>query len=124
MCAGLKDESKEGSLEQLIECAGGLLTKYCKVAVITLGAKGAVAMSRGQTAKCSASKVKATDTVGAGDAFSGAFLTAYMQGAGLQACVEMGCAAGAEAVQCHGARLPAASVQSLRVKLEMLTGEL
>lgn len=124
MCAGLKDESDEESLDKLIERAGSVLTQHCKVAVFTLGSQGAVAMSGGQTAKCSAKKVKIADTVGAGDAFCGSFLATYMRGANLQACVEMGCAAGAEAVQCHGARLPASSIQSLRGKLEGLTGEL
>lgn len=124
LCAGLKDESQQEPLDQLILRAGSLLTQHCKVVVFTLGAKGAVAMSRGATARCSALKVRVTDTVGAGDAFCGAFLATYMRGADLQACVDMGCAAGAEAVQCQGARLAEPSIQSLRGKLEECTNAL
>lgn len=123
-CAGQKYASEQESLDQLIEHAGSVLTQHCKVAVFTLGSRGAVAVSSGLTARCHASKVQVADTVGAGDAFCGAFLAAYMRGAQLQVCVEMGCAAGAEAVQCHGARLPGTSIQSLRGKLDVLTGDL
>lgn len=121
---GCKDEAREQSVEELVELAGALLSQRCKVSVFTLGAKGAIAVSGGRTAKCSASKVTVADSVGAGDAFSGAFLAAYMRGADLQACVDMGCAAGAEAVQCNGARLPAPAVSRLQQQLEVLTGEL
>ena len=108
----------------MIERAGSLLTQHCKVAVFTLGSRGAVAVSGDRALRCGADKVQVADTVGAGDAFCGAFLATYMRGQGLQACLEIGCAAGAEAVQCPGARLPATSIQSLREKLEGLTGDL
>ena len=110
-------------LETVLNEAGAFLKKHCKLAVFTLGCKGAMAMATdGEAARCDAKKVKVADTVGAGDAFCGGFLSAYMRGASLQVCVEMGCASGTEAVQVQGARLQRASLQTLQGKLEKLVG--
>ena len=55
-----------------------------RAAIVTLGADGCLVCERDKvTAKrCSGIRVKVVDTVGAGDAFSAAFLSAWLNGAG------------------------------------------
>lgn len=58
--------------------------------VITLGGDGAYALNcrNGESAFCSAKKVEVASTVGAGDSFGAAFLSEYLQGTPLSACLE------------------------------------
>lgn len=75
------------------------------LAVVTLGAEGAVvAGPGGVTARVPAPRAEAVDTTGAGDAFTGAFLAAWMTGADPAEAAVEGCRAGAEAVTLTGGR--------------------
>lgn len=85
------------------------LLERCRSVVITLGGKGAIFASRdASSGHRPAPHVPVVDTTGAGDAFVGALAAALASGAELDAAVELGVAAGAEAVQWAGAQPPRA----------------
>lgn len=76
-----------------------LLGRGARHAVITDGARGSwFASSDGESGHVPAFPVKAVDTTGAGDAFHGAYLHAYLGGEPIAACVRFASAAGA--LQC------------------------
>ena len=80
--------------------------------VVTLGAAGAKAYRSGRlVAEAIPPSVDPVDTVGAGDAFCGAFVTALGGGASVATALAWGCAAGALATTRPGAQpsLPTAS---------------
>jgi sugar/nucleoside kinase (ribokinase family) len=114
-------QSVQRELDAVVDTAGAFLTEYCKLAVFTLGSRGAVAMGpEGRVASCHACDVAVADTIGAGDAFCGGFLAAYMQHAPVHACLQMGCDVGGEVVQHVGAQLPHACSQRLQSRLQGL----
>ncbi|GAA4817004.1 carbohydrate kinase family protein [Streptomyces ziwulingensis] len=85
--------------------AAAELSRRVPLVVAKLGADGAV-VARGGTvrARIPAVPTAPRDTTGAGDAFTGAFLTALLAGAGAREAAEEGCRAGALAVGRVGAR--------------------
>ena len=87
-------------MEALEEMAG-----VCEVAVVKLGAQGAVAQSGGQRFSCTAQHVPVLDTTAAGDFFAGGFLYAYAQGAGLEQCLQCGAHLSERVIQVVGTRL-------------------
>lgn len=79
------------------------LEGFAGTVVRTLGADGAEALREGAVvARVPAPVVTAVDTVGAGDAFCGAFTTVLAEGAALDDAMRWGCAAGAFAATRHG----------------------
>jgi ribokinase len=72
--------------------------------LVTLGANGAWAASGSFSGHVPAFKVEAIDTVGAGDAFIGAFVTRMVESAAIREAVQFGCAAAALAVTRQGAQ--------------------
>jgi ribokinase len=75
--------------------------------VVTRGAQGAEGSDGAQTWVVEAPVVTAIDTVGAGDAFLGAFVAAVVDGEGLATGLRYAVAAGSLAVQQQGARTSA-----------------
>jgi ribokinase len=73
-------------------------------AVLTLGADGVVALFGDRWVEVPAEEVAVIDTVGAGDAFTGAFLAAWSQRPDVAAAIAAGVRAGARAVAAPGAR--------------------
>jgi sugar/nucleoside kinase (ribokinase family) len=107
---------------QKVTATQDLLLKYAKVSIVSLGPKGCtVRASNGETALSPAANVKVVDTIGAGDTFTSGFLSAYLSGCTLQKCAEMGCAAGAEAVQVAGAEISPEAFARVRSLLPKLT---
>lgn len=73
------------------ELMSGCLARGPRVAVCTLGSRGAIALSAsGERASVPAHPVSVVDTNGAGDAFFAGFLTASLGGAGLEGCLDAG----------------------------------
>lgn len=74
-----------------------VLARYpAEVAIVTLGAEGCLVCERGkEPVMCPAKRVEVIDTVGAGDAFSAAFLAAWLGGAAAEAAAAAGNARGA-----------------------------
>ncbi|MEU9983387.1 PfkB family carbohydrate kinase [Streptomyces sp. NPDC050856] len=86
------------------EAAAELSRRFPLVAV-TLGARGALVAAAGRVvARVPAPAVRAVDSTGAGDAFTGAFLAARLSGAGPAQAAAAGCDAGARAVTLVGGR--------------------
>ncbi len=74
--------------------------------VVTAGHAGASWVDRDGVRTVRAAAVDVVDTTGAGDAFDAGLLAAWLRGAGPEAALRAGCAAGAEAVSRRGARPP------------------
>lgn len=72
-----------------------LFAQRVPTVVIKLGSKGAVAKSRGQIVQLPAYKVKAIDTMGAGDSFDAGFLFGHLNGYDLKKSVNIANACGA-----------------------------
>lgn len=86
-----------------------LLERGAQTVIVTLGANGALIVSREITKHIPSFQVKAVDTTAAGDAFIGGFASALLQNKPLEAAVRYGCACGALAATKFGAQpsLPA-----------------
>lgn len=80
-----------------------LVAKGVKNVIITLGESGALVAGQWGTKHVVGHKVKSIDTVAAGDAFNGALAVAVVEGKSLIEATEFANAAGALAVQKHGA---------------------
>lgn len=74
--------------------------------VVTLGEKGAFAVTPEEEAEIPGWTVPVADTIGSGDAFSAAFLHGWMKGASLKDCVFSGNALGAMVARTSGATTP------------------
>ena len=87
------------------EAAAIRLSEQYDLAVIKLGAEGALAARGGRTlVRLPAEPVSAIDSTGAGDAFAAGFLTAGLAGADVTTAVAAACRAGARAVSRIGGR--------------------
>lgn len=92
------NELERAELDAELERFEGLL-------VLTLGPAGAVAYRRGrQVAKATPPPVRAIDTVGAGDAFVGAFVVSLLENRSVPESLARACAAGALATTVRGAQ--------------------
>lgn len=86
------------------ESAQELVGRGCACAVVTLGAEGSLAATVSESAAVRAVPLDSVvDTCGAGDAFIAAFVAAHLGDRPLEACLEVGAAAGAEACSIIGA---------------------
>jgi sugar/nucleoside kinase (ribokinase family) len=120
--ASTAQQQEDAALRE-VHAAQDFLLKYCKVSVVSLGARGCVAKSRqGAYGMAPACLVDVKDTIGAGDYFTSGFLYGYLQGASLQQCAVCGCAAGAEAVQAVGAELSEGAYERLRQQVQRTVG--
>lgn len=87
------------------DAAAALLSDAYGLAVVKLGADGALAARDGRiTAEIPVAPVTPVDSTGAGDAFAAGFLVAYLAGAGDAATLTAGCRSGARAVTQVGGR--------------------
>lgn len=74
--------------------------------VVTLGANGAYGVTADEEASVPGWKVEVADTIGAGDAFTAAFVTCRLRGMSLQDCCYFGNALGALVSRTKGATAP------------------
>ncbi|WP_329115708.1 carbohydrate kinase family protein [Streptomyces sp. NBC_01465] len=89
--------------------AAAKLSRTFPLVAVTLGAGGALLAGAGAvTARVPATEVRAVDSTGAGDAFTGGFLAARLSGADDATAAAAGCRAGASAVTVIGGRPGAA----------------
>lgn len=89
--------------EDVVRAREEILT-LCRSAVVTLGAAGAVLLTRdGIVTVPSPAPAQVVDTTGAGDAFVGVLAAGLARGLSLQECVEAAAAAGSRSVETHGA---------------------
>ncbi len=76
-----------------------------KIVLVTMGARGCFAAENGHAQMVSGRQVEVADTVGAGDAFSAAFLASWLRGRTVMKSVEMGNVLGAF-VASHSGAIP------------------
>jgi ribokinase len=86
------------------EIMDSLLARYPDSKIIlTLGESGAIYRDKEQQYRQGAFKVKAVDSTGAGDTFTGYFFAGFMQGLSIEQCLENACKAAAICVGRQGA---------------------
>ncbi|MEU6861908.1 PfkB family carbohydrate kinase [Streptomyces sp. NPDC046876] len=109
-CVLLPNEDEARLLAGLPEPAGAaraaaVLSERVPLVVVTRGPAGALVAQGGRvTAEVAAEPVRAVDSTGAGDAFTGGFLAARLTGADPQEAARAGCRAAALAVTRLGGR--------------------
>ena len=102
------DEARLLSGHTDVDRAAADLARHFGLVAVTLGADGALlAEGTSPPVRSVAPTVDVTDLVGAGDAFAGAFLAAWLAGADPRAACEVACQTGSMAVGCAGGRPPA-----------------
>lgn len=101
------DEARLLAAEADVAKAAATLSRDFGLVAVTLGADGAFLAEAGEvTVRQPAPKVPVTDLVGAGDAFTGAFLAERLSGGDVTRACRAACAAGAQAVRGSGGRPP------------------
>lgn len=113
-------EARAMTDESNIEQALKKLARWVRVPVIKLGSGGSIAMQNGKVIRAKSIRVHSIDATGAGDAFNGGFLHAYIQGWPLEDCLRAGNVCGALATTAAGG---SSSIPSLR-KLKQLMSTL
>jgi sugar/nucleoside kinase (ribokinase family) len=88
-------EARQIAGTQDLQAALSLLADSVPLVVVKNGVEGAIAQRGGQTFSSSAVKVESVDAVGAGDSFDAGFLSEYLRGSDVAACLTMGNLAGA-----------------------------
>ena len=89
-----------------------------KTVVIKLGAEGCYVRDKGRGYRVPAFRVDAVDTTGAGDNFLAGFLSAYLDGAPIEDCARLACAAAAVSVTQLGATSLMTTQKSVRMLME------
>lgn len=82
------------------------LAKYTSLAVVKLGAEGALVSYQGTVFEIKAKKVQALDTTGAGDLWAAGFLFGFLSGLDIPDCGKLASEVAAEVVQVQGASIP------------------
>ena len=94
----LADQTRVDPLQQ-----AELLSSDDRIAVITLGARGAVYAAHGQSGSVSPPLIDAVDATAAGDSFCAGLALALVEGQSIVDALRFGCAAGAHAATIRGA---------------------
>ena len=95
-----------------------LIAQVADVAVVKLGARGAMARSGDDAARVEARRVAVADTTAAGDFFAAGFLYAHSQGAPLEQSLRCGALLGEHIIQVVGTRLPETAWNELNTKIQ------
>lgn len=97
------------------EAALDALAEVCEIAVVKVGARGALARRGDERVQVPAVAVReVVDTTAAGDFFAGGFLFALADGRSLEAALRQGARCSAEVIQVVGTRLDEAAWERLR----------
>jgi sugar/nucleoside kinase (ribokinase family) len=112
-----EQEAKLWSGEETLDAACKAIEKKAKSFAVTLGAKGALLFDGENYIEVAPHTVKALDTNGAGDMFSGAFLYALTQGHDFKKAGELASLASAKVVSQFGPRLESAQHQEILATL-------
>lgn len=96
-----------------------ILSQYCEVAIVKLGAKGSIANVRGQKVAAGTNGKKPVDTNGAGDAYAAGFLFGLMHGFSPEKTIRLASAVSDEAVATVGAKLSENQWNNIKSKKEL-----
>jgi len=102
------------SVKSAAIAAGRLIKQGVGNVIVTMGARGALVVTRDGANLFPSPRVKAVDTVAAGDAFNGAFAGALAAGMPLEEAVTLACAVGAFSVTRRGAQASMPTAAELR----------
>ena len=91
-------------LDSAEKAAKALLERGAQNVIVTLGANGALVVTKDMTKHVPAFEIEVVDTTAAGDAFIGGFASALLQNKLLEEAVRYGCACGALAATKFGAQ--------------------
>lgn len=103
-----------------VEDALNELARHVPIAVIKLGAEGAVAQAGHQVARAGGVAVKVADTIGAGDSFDAGFIYGYLNGLPLAESLRIGCACGALSATKTGGTVGQPDLEQLRTFLNLI----
>lgn len=93
------------------------LAGYCRVAVVKLGAEGAMALCDGVFAQVPAQPVaRVVDTTAAGDFFAAGFLLRHAEGRAPETCLHTGAVMAGAVIQVVGTKLEESTWQELRLQ--------
>jgi sugar/nucleoside kinase (ribokinase family) len=98
------DEARVLTRDRNPEASAVALARRVRLAVVTCGARGAIAASREGVALVPTTPIEARDTTGAGDAFAAGYLDAVGRGADTRAAVMAGHQMAARACRKLGGR--------------------
>lgn len=99
-----------------------VLATVCEIAVVKLGAEGAMAMRGKEFAIAPALSVECVDTTGCGDMFTAGFLYALLNEWSLEECLKFGCFMASHIIQTVGARMPEEHWHQIEDHLERRRG--
>lgn len=100
---GLLSSMPTNDLEEIAKAAASLIDKGFSHIVVTIGSKGALYVDREKKIFVSSYKVKAIDTVAAGDSFNGALVASLARGDDIEKALKFANAMGALTVTEKGA---------------------
>lgn len=104
--------------------ARACIANGCRLAVVTLGAKGCLAHDGDKLMRVASPQVAVTDTTGAGDAFTGALAAALDRGAATEQALREAVAAGALACTETGAQTSLPTKMAIAELAESLRAEI
>jgi len=110
-------EAKAFSEKSSLNESSNFLLQFSKLVVITRGDKGALVASFKEKINIDSVKTDAIDTVGAGDAFSGAFLFGINNGMGLENSGKLASALSSKVVSKIGPRLESINIINIKKSL-------
>lgn len=113
-----EEEAKAFSEKPSLNESSNFLLQFSKLVVITRGDKGSFIATSKEKINIDSVKTDAIDTVGAGDAFSGAFLFGINNGMGLENSGKLASALSSKVVSKIGSRLE--SIDIINVKKSLL----
>jgi sugar/nucleoside kinase (ribokinase family) len=87
------------------------------IIVIKLGSRGAVVLAGGTIYREETFAIKARNTVGAGDAFCAAFLSAWIRGRSIQECASLGNRVAREILLVPGTKIKSGKLKSFAKNL-------
>lgn len=100
-----EDEAKAYTGKEPMEALEEL-SKYCEVAIVKIGKKGAYISENGVVTQVAAGTAKAIDTTGAGDLWAAGYLYGYLNGFSAEKSGKLASAVADEVVQVQGAMIP------------------
>ncbi|MEX0859372.1 MAG: adenosine kinase [Cucumibacter sp.] len=99
-----------------LEAAIGQVSRDCRLAAITMGARGAMTIKDGEKVWVPVFPVeKVEDATGAGDLFAAGFLLGVARGQEMEAALKLGCLCASEVISHIGAR-PEANLKALAAR--------
>ena len=107
----------------IAQLALDLADKFRLCVIVTVGKDGVYCAFDGGLLKANALPIQARDTVGAGDAFAGAFAAALAQQEDLQTCLKWGCVGGSLACLGRGAQSSLPDKQAIQDHLVQIVVE-